>query len=254
MQLSRTKAHVAFGGAVTFHMLTYRAARMSIALDELQRAYPAVFGAGEGKQYKQLVGFIFCFGRTWDIEFRLTDESPEELIAFRDWWVYVLPKGDYRAAYHSYTGMPESIMNAWAEAAEATSEPSPTAPPEMQAGAAERAKTDEAFSASRDRVIGEIGRRIHARVQAVIEQEDRLKAMREAKQDTDLAILAGRPPELNLTRPEPLIYEVWLEWQRTGRHFDSSLPPEAWDMTLRDDVRSYDYYWSYTRAYLKRGS
>jgi hypothetical protein len=76
--------------------------------------------------------------------------------------------------------------------------------------------------------------------------------MRAAKQDTDLAILAQRPPDLNLTLPEPLVYQVWLEYERTGRYFDSDQPPETWDNELRENVRSYGYYWTYTRAWLKR--
>jgi hypothetical protein len=67
----------------------------------------------------------------------------------------------------------------------------------------------------------------------VIEQEDRLAALRAAKQDTDSAILSERPPELKLTMPEPLVYQVWLEWLRTGRFFDSDQPPELWDVGLR---------------------
>jgi hypothetical protein len=86
----------------------------------------------------------------------------------------------------------------------------------------------------------------------VIEQEDRLAALRAAKQDTDSAILSERPPELKLTMPEPLVYQVWLEWLRTGRFFDSDQPPELWDVGLREDVRTFDQYWSYMRAYLKK--
>jgi hypothetical protein len=70
----------------------------------------------------------------------------------------------------------------------------------------------------------------------VIEQEDRLAALRAAKQDTDSAILSERPPELKLTMPEPLVYQV----------------PELWDVGLREDVRTFDQYWSYMRAYLKK--
>jgi hypothetical protein len=76
--------------------------------------------------------------------------------------------------------------------------------------------------------------------------------MRAAKQDTDLAILAERPPGLNITLPESLVYEAWLEHERTGRYFDSDLPPDLWDRELRENVRSYAFYWNYTRAWLKR--
>jgi hypothetical protein len=147
MRLSRTKAYSAFGGQVVFHMLTYRALRMGIVLDELERAFPAIFEARTGKQYKQILAFIVSFGRTLDIEFNLKDDAPDDLVDFRDWWTYILPKGDYRAAYQIYTAcVSEDIANAWAEAVEATNAPSPSAPVELQPGAAARAETDKDFT------------------------------------------------------------------------------------------------------------
>jgi hypothetical protein len=147
MRLSRTKAYSAFGGQITFVMLSYRAARMSIALDELQRAYPSAFEARTGERYKLLLAFIYSFGLTFDIEFKLTDESPDDLIAFQEWWTRVLPKGDYKAAFESYiAGVSKDIMDAWAEAVEATRAPAPAAPAELQPGAAERAETEPDFT------------------------------------------------------------------------------------------------------------
>jgi hypothetical protein len=147
MRLSRSKEYSAFGGGIVFSMLTYRALRMGVVLDELERAFPAIFNAREGRQYKQIIAFIFSFGHTLDIEFHLTDDSPDDLLAFRDWWTHVLPKGDYRMAYESYIAcVSEDIANAWAEAVEATRAPSPAAPVELQPGAADRAETDKDFT------------------------------------------------------------------------------------------------------------
>lgn len=49
------------------------------------------------------------------------------------------------------------------------------------------------------------------------------------------------------------MYQVWLEWQRTGRYWDSDQPPESWDTEIRENVESYDYYWKYLKAYMKQG-
>jgi hypothetical protein len=147
MRLARTKAYVAFDGAVTFHMLTYRAARMGIALDELQRAFPEAFDTRSGAFYKQLLAFIYCYGVTFDIEFNLKADAPDDLADFQEWWTRILPKGDYKAAFHAYLAcVPQEIANVWAEAMEATRAPQPTAPAEMQPGAAERAETDPDFT------------------------------------------------------------------------------------------------------------
>jgi hypothetical protein len=128
-------------------MLTYRAARMSIALDELQRAYPAVFEARTGERYKLLLAFVYSFGLTHEIEFNLNDESPDDLVTFQEWWTRILPKGDYRAAFESYIALvSREVMDAWAEAVEATRAPSPAAPAELQPGAAERAEHEPDFT------------------------------------------------------------------------------------------------------------
>jgi hypothetical protein len=147
MRLSRTKTYTAFDGQVIFHMTGYRTLRLNIALDELERAYPALFNTRSGKQYEQILAFIFSFGNTQEIEFHLTEDSPEELVDFQKWWTRIMPKGDYRTAYHTYTvSVTADIADAWAEAVEATRAPSPAAPVELQPGAADRAETDKDFT------------------------------------------------------------------------------------------------------------
>jgi hypothetical protein len=147
MRLSRTKAFTAFDGAVTFHMLTYRAARMGIALDELQRAYPDVFDAHTGAFYKQMVAFIYSFGLTLDIEFNLKADAPDELVGFQEWWTRIVPKGDYKAAFQAYIAcVSKDIADVWAIAVEATRAPSPTAPIELRPEADGAAESDPDFT------------------------------------------------------------------------------------------------------------
>lgn len=151
MSLLRLKRDVAFGGAVVFNLVGYRPQRYYTVLSELANALPSLMktegGATQipsGAIGGDIAVFLACVGHTIEIEFTLTDDSPEDLLAFRDWWVKVLPQTDIGTAFRTFSGiLSPNVLNAWYTAYENTRSAQVAAVPELQTeAAATEADTD----------------------------------------------------------------------------------------------------------------
>lgn len=155
-QLLRLKTGVAFDGAVKFHMVGYRPQRYYTVMSELADALPTVIKRTEGGGIAFPTGaiggdiamFLACVGHTIEIEFNLDEEgSPSDLLAFRDWWVKVLPKTDIGGAFKVFNGiMSPAVIEAWYEAYETTRDVQPRAAVELRPEAVALAETDTDFT------------------------------------------------------------------------------------------------------------
>ncbi len=156
MSLLRLKTDVAFGGAVTFHMVGYRPQRYFTVMSELADALPTIIKRTEaggiafpsGAIGGDIAMFLACVGHTIEITFNLDDdESPSDLLAFRDWWVKVLPKTDIGGAFRTFNGiMSPAVVEAWYAAYENTRDVQPRAAVELRPEAVAQAEADTDFS------------------------------------------------------------------------------------------------------------
>lgn len=75
-----------------------------------------------------------------------------------------------------------------------------------------------------------------------------LRAMPNMKDAEGAALLTQELPRLTLHKPAALVHEAWCEHETTKRFWDSDLPPELWDVDLRQDVRAYGRQMEYLIA------
>ncbi len=137
----RLKRDVAYGGAVVFNFVGYRPQRYFTALQELADAFPnsVIRSEGGGISFKNdamgadIALFLTCIAHTVEIEFNLTDDSPDELLNLRDWWQQIAPRSDYRSAFQTFIALLSAeVIGVWYEGYSSTRDVRPSAPAELK--------------------------------------------------------------------------------------------------------------------------
>jgi len=137
----RLKRDVAYGGAVVFYFVGYRPQRYYTALQELADAFPSsvIRSEGGGISFKDdsmgadMALFLTCMAHTVEIEFNLTDESPDELQNLRDWWQKIAPRADYQSSFRLFVALLSAeVIGVWYEGYSNTRDVRPSAPVELK--------------------------------------------------------------------------------------------------------------------------
>jgi len=103
------RAHAAFDGQVTFHMIPYRTVGVDVVIS-------AIAPAREVSDVQAL--FALCDTLTADIQFALRDDAPAALQAFEAYWRE--RPSDILARWELFTTLDADVVNVWWDAYTAT--------------------------------------------------------------------------------------------------------------------------------------
>lgn len=148
-----TKDYEAFDGQVVFVMRTYQAALYMALYRDLTLAIPDALEVREnGVRYLKEGGigsrigeFLYLYGYTDEIRFALTDDSPAELHALKEFYDGAGLRDSVSLFERFQRKVSEDVLSAWYGARAAAKDSVPSAAPEVGVGAGERAASDSNF-------------------------------------------------------------------------------------------------------------